>query len=1018
MKISAAFPGDLDLHGTTDVDVAKAIAADTAFPDRPGNTIELGHIGFATKTGAPVTFDAAGTAVSAEFSAGVAASLGVFPDHEAAIGALNLGETPGLDLTVPASADTRYALLSSSYTASGSVNGKHPIGAVGTLSIGASGASNGTIAVLHRFQKADGARTVLEQTIGSWALPRHVGLATDLRAGTWLIGEVDGTLALHVAAALGYNVDFVRTVKAGTLAGDIGLKVDAAVNATFGLEVSGRYVVAVGRETSDERVRVQVFKLARKGLTFGVNLKVGVTGVETVAPDHVDDFIAAVFGVHGAQIVAALKHVEDWTSKDKSVGEVVAGLVNEKAQDLFTDLTGKDLKQEFEAVRGKILSAIQQWENLGPKVSAELWTLIGRRLPDQDVQLLKGSLTLLTTTDDAALRTAYASLLRDAGFTTSPLAMLLNAAADQGLLALINRPNDVRALAANVKAVLDGDVITKLQRYVDEKLKLDNVIAAVNKADFDTLDSWLVGRLSVFFDKTLHFEDLNEIKNAINLALTQRQKIYDKAKDALNSRYGFDLAATWERTTADTAVFDVEFDTTQQDGKDLLAALLRQSDFGRILVAQSAAARIRTGVLTHEVTRKTTVNISLPHVDLQKQTINQALSRVEVDASGPGVLAYQATGKDVETSKNRFRSSLSVGVAAAVAAQPDGSDAVNIHSFDGTWSYELLQSNSAMRRTDFEATTRPFIEKFMLDHFTGATKLEDWYRLLDDSIEGRLHNGPNVFGDVCISYELTVPSAALAAWFRPVPAKSVHASSKAMAIGIQRTLKDVVCFYYLTDTKRLGTLGSSAALLTWASIPPANAVVGDDVIWDNRDKSQLTTMTNLAIAHLPARLPSLRQRLHDAGMDSAMQFYANDQAASIVSTALGAGSPLLDNLLSFERALVRKATEAYEDAQAFVRKSNPADALDRLADFASDITRTFNTLAGQTVFVGPAFRPVAQSVFVEAARTLDPAVAAHPSAMLTVSVLNPARTFDITTFPAGAIPPPDQLAVGQRLVSV
>jgi hypothetical protein len=777
-------------------------------------------------------------------------------------------------------------------------------------------------------------------------------------------------------------------------------------------------VVVVGRETTDERVRVQMFKLARRGINFGVNLNVGVTGVETVAPDKLDDFIAAVFGVHGTQIITALKRLDQWTDKDKSVGTIVAGLANDKAQELFTDLTGKDLRQEFEAVRGKIVSAIQQWENLGPKVSAELWALMGRRLPDQEIQVLKDSLMLLTTTDDAALRTAYSAQLRDAGFTSSPLALLLNAAAPDGVLALINRPNDVRALAMNVKAVLDGDVITGLQKYVDEKLKLDTVIDAVKKSDFDTLDGWLVGRLSVFFDKTLHFEDLNEIKNAINLALSQRQKIYDKAKDALNSRYGFDFAAAWERTRADTAVFDVEFDTTQQDGQDLLAALLQQSDFGRILKAQTAAARIRTGVLTHEVTRRTMVNVSLPHVDLQKQSFNQAMSRVQVDTSGPGVLAYQATGKDVDDSRNRFRSSLSVGVAAAIPAASNASDGVAIHSLDGTWSYELLQANAAMRRADFEATTRPFIETFMLDQFAGATKLEDWYRLFDDSIEARLHNGANTFGDVCASFELTVPSAALAAWFHPVPAKGVRASAKAMAIGIQRALKQVVSFYYLTDTRRLGTLGSSAALLTWASIPPANAVVGDDMIWDNRDRKQLTMMTNLALAHLPARLPTLRQRLHDAGMDNVLQFYANDQAASIVSTALGAGRPLLDNLLSFERAIVLKATAAYQEAQEFVRDDNPPDALDRLADFASDITRTFNSLAGQTVFVGPAFRPVAQSVFVEAARALDPTIAAHPSAMLTVSVLNPVRTFDIGSFPAGQIPPPDQVVVGQRLVSL
>jgi len=38
--------------------------------------------------------------------------------------------------------------------------------------------------------------------------------------------------------------------------------------------------------------------------------------------------------------------------------------------------------------------------------------------------------------------------------------------------------------------------------------------------------------------------------------------------------------------------------------------------------------------------------------------------------------------------------------------------------------------------------------------------------------------------------------------------------------------------------------------------------------------------------------------------------------------------------------------------------------------------------------------------------------------MLTVSVLKPARTFDLATFPDGRIPPPDQKAVGQRLVTL
>src|SRR5262245_19040648 len=288
MEAVRTFPHDLDLHGTTDVDVARAIAADAPFPDRPNATIELAHIGLSTNSDAPLSFDAAGLAVTAEFAAGISASAGIYPKMKSALAALALGETPGLTLADPETAETRYALVTTHYSANGSITGKHAIGAVGTLSIGASAASGGTLAVLHRFAKNDGAQTVLRKALKSWGLPRNVADASALEPDTWLIAEVDGSIALNIAAAVGYDVDFIRTVKAGTLSGDVGVKIDAAVAASFGVDVSGRYVVVVGREAADERIRVRLFKLQRKGLSFGLDLKVGVTGVETVTPAKLD----------------------------------------------------------------------------------------------------------------------------------------------------------------------------------------------------------------------------------------------------------------------------------------------------------------------------------------------------------------------------------------------------------------------------------------------------------------------------------------------------------------------------------------------------------------------------------------------------------------------------------------------------------------------------------------------------------------------------------------------------------
>src|SRR4029079_1403292 len=102
-------------------------------------------------------------------------------------------------------------------------------------------------------------------------------------------------------------------------------------------------------------LRARLFKLTSNGLQFGLNLKIAVTGVETLTPDNVDDFVKAVFGVHGAQIVKALNNIQKWTDPNQSVGQLVAGLSNDKALELLQSLTNINPQTAFDAARGKLL---------------------------------------------------------------------------------------------------------------------------------------------------------------------------------------------------------------------------------------------------------------------------------------------------------------------------------------------------------------------------------------------------------------------------------------------------------------------------------------------------------------------------------------------------------------------------------------------------------------------------------------------------------------------------------------
>lgn len=1027
---------DLKVSASTDADVLQALATNGAFPPRQSGVIDLTHISLVASGANPVAFTGGGnTTVGFSFSAGVTAGVGVFGDPQAAIQSLGLGETPGLDLAIGAAANSRYMLLRAGYQASGSVSGTHPIGVLGSFTFGVSAAADGVSAVLHRFDAGAGSDTVLGETISSWKFPRHVTSADKLKPNTWIVAEADGSLSAKLGASLGYNFNFVKAVKDFGLSGDIGFKIDAAATATFGFDVSGRHVVVVGRESADTKLRLRLFKLKSDGVQFGLNLKLGVTGVETLTPNSVDDFVSAVFGVHGAQIVSALGQIEKWTDPTKNVGQLVAGLVNDKALALIQETTGIDPKTAFDAARSKLLNAIRVYQGLPGKVSSELLGFINK-LDEPASKALQEGLNLLASTDQATQTGALDNLLKDVGISDSPIGKILDALADNGLLNLVNELPQVRGVASDILSILNGGVIAKLESFINDKLDLNDILKVGDQNSFDHLDSFLVGRLSNFFDKTLHFEDLDTIKNAINLVISKRQEIYSKAVKALNSRYGLDLAATWARTSSSTAVVDAVFDMSDAAAQRLFVDLVGVSNsaFDRLLGQQVSGVQINTAVLSHELQRKSTVEVSLPHFNFQTQSVTTALANVHPQDDGGRVLLFDASGTSTVTVLNRFVSSLSVTLAAAIARTGAAANLpdLRIHSTDGaTWSYELLYTKAGMKREELEAITRPFITQFMASQFAQGMSLSTFYNQLEDTANKLLHNGPETFGDTCASFEVTFPGDTLSAW--TLPLANVPATARAISVAIQASLKDKLPFFFLNDISQLANLASAAPLLAWASIPPATAFdgttfssnKGSDVFWDHVDitlRREAATHP-LTATNLLAELAGYRLRLEEAGLHKFVQFYQDDQVGNILTTAIAPmpGDVLLSSLLLFESQIVNKANDALKDVQKFLAAAttgSPSQAVTRLAQFAADIVTAFNQLLGQSVFANLAsFRAVGQTVFAEASRAINPGLSGQPQAMLTLTLLNVGHTSDLPVFLNGVLPASGDVAVMQRLVT-
>jgi hypothetical protein len=1029
----------VEVGGATDSDVVIATASNKTFPVRPNGIIDLSHVALTASTGDHVEFQAGDVSLGFDFGASVAAGVGIFDRPDDAIRALDFGEDVSLDLTIGAEPNGRYLLLCSRYQASGAVDGSHPVGALGSFNFGASAAASGVAAVLHRFPEAAGAETVLAETIQSWKLPRHIDSARRIAPSTWVIAEATGSLAVTLDASLGYNFTFAREAKTFGLSGDIGLEIDAAASATFGFDVSGRYLVVVGRESSDaadERLRLRLFKLSSNGLQFGLNLKVGVTGGEAPEPDNVDDFVKAVFGVHGKQIISALGRLERWNGKDESVGEIVPGLTKEKAFELLKRTTLIDPEPAFDAAKGKLVDSIRLYQSLPATASSELLKIF-ENTDAAGLDELRSALTTLAGTDQAPQKQAFADILNTTGFTKSPIGVLISALADKGLLNLFDRLPEVCNVAATVLSILDSGVISKLLEYVNTQLDLDTILKGdATSNDFNQLDSFLIGRLAAFFDKTLGLADLNDVKNAINTVISKKQDIYDKACKALNSRFGEDAAVMWQRTRANTAVVDAVFDLNDLAAREVFNGVMQgtRSAFDKLLTTQLPGVRLNAAVLSHEMTRKTTLELSLPHLNFQSQSVTTAFAKVRPEDEGGRILLYDATGSNTVSVRNKFNSSLSMTLSAAASAgSPSDFPDFRVHSMDAnTWSYQLRYAKARMKREELEAITRPFVSQYMAGQFASGTSLSTWYNQLEDTAEKFLHNGPEVYGDVCATFEVTIPGDALGAWILPV--KNLSSAAKNVSIAIQKALKTYVTMFYLADIGKLSNLAASAPLLAWASIPPAvsfdgatfSTVAGKDVFWDHVDAGlrQSAAQHKETAANLIGRLAELRLRLEEAGMHNSVQWYQNDQAGAILSAATTQfGDILLKSLLFFEARIVEKANDALQDVQKFrsAAGTSPGKAIERLAEFAADIVTAFNQLVGDNVFADLAsFRAVAQVVFAEASRALNPTIAAQPRAMLTLGILNPSppRTFSLSSFVAGELPESSDVAVAQRLVSL
>ncbi len=1047
LDISSAI--GIALKGIQDVDVLAAITTNKKFPTRK---IEIGSLQFSASTNQDISFGTKNNGkVKFSGSASAFAGLGVYPDPKDMLKALRLNESFNDNLAdgllLEKDKDANYLALRWGYDLRGSVQGSLALGAPGGITFGVDGSREGVYAVVRKLTNTMGATDAIQETVSSWMMPSHVSTFSDLEPGTWLIAEVDGSVQAKIGAKFGYDFNWVREAKLGGLEGDIGLRVQLGVDATLNFFASGNYAVVISRESDDKVIRLQLFKMAKKGLGFSFHAGAEVGADFTnFLPDSADDFVAAVFGVHGAQIVKDLQILDKWTDPNQDFSEIIAGLTSEYTQKLVKAVTGIDPKTEFEKARGVIRGFLKQWNELDHRVATLLWKLVEEKVDLADVRKVAN---LIANGGANDYKKILQEQLKTVDFFNSPVGRWLESVAVDSLMRPLNSGSEfeqLQLLARRTLGLLDGstleNVLSKLQDYINKNLHIDQITKIVNETSFKKLDGLLQAKMAAFLGEKFDFSNLNKIKDSINLVLSKRILFYEKALEALNHQYEFSFAATYQSTTTKTALLDISFDFSKSVG-DLLARAI-DGDFDSLLITPKKGVTLNTASLTHGIKRQSHVEVTIPFFKFTSDHFNESLARVSVDrginAEQGRVLVYELDAHDEVLDQVRGKSirdsSLTIG-----ATLHQGLGDLRVHSKASfSYEYSLRQAVKGMRSDFLLHQLRPSVNTYFSHLFNSSlpeghtSTLDDWIADSDKAMDQIENNGTGNFGNTLITLNVSLPGEVGAAWLT-APKEERSTAYMRMSRNLQARLKEMIPFCHFEDADNYKNIDPAAALLMYAAMPVTtniriqNGTVqfnrDEKTFWDfmSPDEREAMIESPQAAANLMRLLEQVHQRLSNLpGFGSTAKFYEPGQQAltRIASAAISSARNQFHSLLFVEATMIHEAVQTGRKLAEFVASAEekPSDAIQFLAEFGAKVTQAFHGNL-RSIYGGNALRPLGAMIFLEAARVLDPLKGEiAPTATLQLSVLKQALAFPPAKFPLHKKPKNDELLLQEMLVNL
>jgi hypothetical protein len=853
---------------------------------------------------------------------------------------------------------------------------------------------------------------------------------------TWLITEVDGTFGVKAKVNFGFDFSWLRETAGGGLSGDIGLKLQTGLSASLGFTTSGKYAIALSRESEDKKIRLRLFKLRVNGWDFGFSGKLTATQVVPL-PDRFDDLLSAVVGTHHQQIVKLLGQVEDWTDPRKPLFGPLVNLADGEARQLIETISGvADLNAAFEEVKGRIQKVFKVWNGLPQETTNLIWSKL--QIPAEVIEIAKIA-KHVAASDSASTLALIRKALPDVEFLNSTVGKALSSFALKGLFAALHSSEAVREIQQTAKQVadlLDGSTVqgllTKLQNEINTRLDITQIERVVDHASLDRLDSWLKARLESFLEQKIAgpagVAAVQKLRAGLAAIIANRDELYAKALQALQRTYHFKFNAMYQSTTSSSALLDAIFDFgaagTQAAGG---LALALEGKFDELLADPISGVEIQEGVLAFGIHKESHVSLALPYFSTSSAHVNDTLAKLSHVHEDGGGLIYSLEASDIVTAKNDFSSALAVSLSV-----PGGLPNVLVHSTDSaTYRYDFKVAVPHLTATHLESGYAPYVHAYLSEEFkpTSPGTFEDW-------VEG-ISGGTGRFGHSVVSLSVSLPPKSLLIWLT-APESDADPKYKLMSIRLQKSFKRLLHDTLFADIRNYREVSgdtAARAVLAFCSVPPcSNAVLvnsgekikfldetakGNHLYWDYRDRGENLFNVDLrakvlsdpaTITNLRALLQAARMRISAAGdPDHVLRFYEDARAGDILGDAIQ--GHLIDSLFPVEGNMVGQARQAGLKMAEFRKHkfANPVRARKDLAQFGQKLTEDFNHNM-KNFAVGDALLPLGTLAYIEAVSALDPQAAAPSAAMFSLEILKPGAVLK------GMQPDPGDVLRSERVV--